>query len=84
MTTKYANLTNDQCDEIENTILDLNIMVLGDGEKPKTALCEEVRCPVCGNPLTIYTSGKSYVISCEDDGIIVSFRGFSNPSYFNE
>ena len=81
MTTKYANLADKQRIEIEAKILDLGIMILEDGREAMTINCEEVQCPICKKALTVYTSGKSYVISCENDGVITSFRGFSNASY---
>ena len=81
MTTKYANLSDKQRIDIESRVLDLGIMILEDGREAVTISCEEVQCPICKKALTVYTSGKSYVISCEKDGVITSFRGFTNASY---
>jgi len=81
---KYANLTNEQCATIEKAIINSGIMVLEDNEPPKTVAYKGVRCPICDSPLEVYTSGNSYVISCAEDGVVMSFRGFSNPDYFVE
>ena len=81
MVTKHANLTDNQRDEIEQLALASGDMILGDDLPPKTVMSDKVKCPICGDDIQIYSSGNSYVISCLIDGVIVGFRGFSNPSY---
>ena len=82
--TKYANLTNDQCEIIEKQVMDLGLIELGDDLPTKIVTCDKVLCPICSGSLEVYTSGKSFQISCGKDGRISVFRGFSNPSYFKE
>jgi len=82
--TKYANLTDKQCKNIEVQVKELGVIILENDAPAKTTTCNEVVCPICNGALEVYTIGKSYVISCPFDGVITSFRGFSNPSYFKE
>jgi len=79
--TKYANLTDEQRLALEHQIAEYGLLALSDDSPAKTIICEDARCPICDESLEVYTSGNSYVISCCNDGVITSFRGFANPSY---
>ena len=82
--TKYANLSDDRCRDIVKKIDDIGLLKLEDGLPTKIIMCNDVKCPLCNSPLEVYTNGKSYHISCPNDGRISVVRAFSNASYFEE
>jgi C4-type Zn-finger protein len=43
---------------------------------PAKTIETDIRCPVCGEPLTLYVSGNSHRIKCKTDScVMITFRG---------
>ena len=80
-TPKYADLTAEQRIDVENRVKDAGYLVLEEGKSSNTAVCREVVCPLCNNPLEVYTSGNSYQISCCEHGRVVTLRAYANPNF---
>ena len=78
---KYANLTDRQRRSIEQQVKSKGYLKLGEGLPTKIVKCKEVGCPICDNPLEIYTSGNSYQISCETHGKIVVARAYAVSNF---
>ena len=70
-----ADISVEVHDAIENEMYDKGYLTYEYVVPPRT-LITDVQCPVCGENLTIFTSGNSYRISCKTDScLIMSFRG---------
>jgi len=62
-------------DAIENEMYEKGYLTYGYIDPPRTIITD-VLCPVCGESLTIFTSGNSYRINCKTEScLIISFRG---------
>lgn len=78
--TRYADLTNEQRNEVETSVRDAGYLGL-ESTEAQVNMCTEVGCPLCNSPLEIYTKGGSYQISCPTHGRIVVVRAFSTPVF---
>jgi len=79
--TMYADLTYNQRCEIENKVRKAGYLVLEEGKPANTTMCAEVVCPLCSNPLEVFTSGRSYQISCNTHGRIIVVRAYATPMF---
>ena len=72
---KSVNLSIEEHDAIENEMYDKGYLKY-EYVFPAKTMETDVKCPVCGNNLTLYVSGNSYRINCKTDScVIISFRG---------
>ena len=82
--TKYASLIDEQRIDITTQIAKLGLLQLEEGRPVEIVMCDNVSCPICGGPLEVYTSGKSYQISCNKDGRIRAVRAYSNAAFLTD